>query len=92
MAHAYEKAGPIPTLGQLQQGNGGKWFWVHCESGNCHHKAPMAIAPLIIRWGPNVSSDKLRRCARCTKCGHKGASLRAPSYINIQVGVQPFPT
>jgi hypothetical protein len=83
--------GPAPTLGELQRGSS-KWAWVYCESGSCHHRAPMAFAPLVIRWGPDASSDRLRRSARCTKCGHKGASLRHPSWVDMVVGVQPFPT
>jgi len=39
----------------------------------------MAIAPLIIRWGGDASSDLLRRSARCTCCGSKGADLQHPS-------------
>jgi hypothetical protein len=33
----------------------------------------MACAVRVIRWGPDASSDKLSRCARCTACGHEGA-------------------
>jgi hypothetical protein len=43
--------GPIPTLGQLRRNT--PWLWVYCTAGirqNCFHKAPMALAPLIIRW------------------------------------------
>jgi hypothetical protein len=51
----------------------------------------MAFAPLIIRWGPDASSDVLRRNARCTRCGRKGAMLTHPSWISEDVGEQPFP-
>jgi hypothetical protein len=46
--------------GQLRRPPG--WFWVYCTRYHplCQHRAPMAIAPLIIRWGPDVS-DVLRR-------------------------------
>jgi len=30
----------------------------------CRHHAPMALAPLVIRWGPDMSTDMLRRCTR----------------------------
>lgn len=86
-----EQPGPIPTLGELQQGNGGKWVWVYCASIDCHHSAPMALAPLIIRWGPGASSDKLRRCARCTRCGYRGATLSTPSWIHTDGSCAPFP-
>ena len=42
--------------------------------------APVALAPLIIRWGEEASSDVLRRSARCARCGRNGASLTAPSW------------
>jgi hypothetical protein len=79
----------VATLGQIHTAP--HWFWVHCEGLDCGHRAAMAIAPLVIRWGPDTSSDKLRRCARCTVCGHKGATLRHPSWQDAQVGWQPFP-
>jgi hypothetical protein len=80
---------PIPTLESFSP----PWVWIDCTNtaANCHHSAPMAVTPLVIRWGFGTSSDKLRASARCTKCGHKGASLRAPSWKDSVVGVQPFP-
>jgi hypothetical protein len=36
--------------------------------------------------------DYLREHLKCLKCGHKGASLQLPSWIDKQVGVQLFPT
>jgi len=53
--------------------------------------APMAFVPLIIRWGPDASSDRLRQAARCTRCGGEGATLMHPSYVDRIVGFQPFP-
>ena len=51
----------------------------------------MAFAPLVIRWGENTSSDKLRRCARCTVCGTKGATLQQPGWMGEQLGFAPWP-
>jgi hypothetical protein len=75
------------TLGDLHGAT--PWLWVYCEK--CSHKAPLACAVAVIRWGPNVSSDKLRRCARCTACGHKGAKLQHPGWGGAGVGFLPFP-
>jgi hypothetical protein len=50
----------------------------------------MAFVPLIIRWGPETSSDRLRHAARCSRCGGKGAMLMHPSYVDRIVGFQPF--
>jgi hypothetical protein len=71
-------AGPVPTLAQMHKSC--PWLWVWCDNRpECRHRAPMTVVPLMIRWGPDASSDKLRRSARCTRCGHKGASLQHPS-------------
>ena len=69
--------GPVPTLDELQRT--APWLWVYCKKNDCTNSAPMALVPLIIRWGSGVSSDKLRRCAKCTKCGGKGATLSVPT-------------
>ena len=44
----------VATLGQLHRPPG--WVWVYCARHYplCQHRAPMALAPLIIRWGPGV--------------------------------------
>jgi|SRR5580692_8317494 hypothetical protein len=61
----------------------------YCEK--CLHHAPMALVPLIIRWGAEASSDQLRQRARCTKCGHRGATLQHPGWAGTHIGFQPFP-
>jgi hypothetical protein len=78
---------PRPTLSFLRRST--CWIWVDCDM--CGHRAPLAFAPLIIRWGPDASSDKLRQCARCSACGRKGATLRHPSWCDTQTGFMPFP-
>ena len=40
---------PVPTLGELNREP--HWLWVYCARWQCGHKAPTALAPLIIRWG-----------------------------------------
>jgi hypothetical protein len=47
--------------------------------------------PFAIRWGAGVSSDALRHNLKCSRCGHRGASLSAPSWRDIQVGVRAVP-
>jgi hypothetical protein len=41
------RPGPRPTLGDLQRST--PWVWLWCE--RCHHHAPFACAPAVIRWG-----------------------------------------
>ena len=41
--------------------------------------------------GAGPSSDLLRQRARCSKCGHKGATLQIPSWAGSEVGLAAFP-
>jgi hypothetical protein len=77
----------VPTLAELRKHSA--WVWVYCE--RCQHHSPVAFVPLMIRWGANASSDKLRHCARCSVCGHKCATLQHPGWVDANVGFQPFP-
>ena len=86
--------GPVPTLGALQRRDC-KWVWAHCDPIRdalpCGHMAPLALAPFVIRWGPDVSSDVLRRNLRCTVCHGRGATIQHPSWVCNEFGWQPFP-
>ena len=88
--------GPVPTLGELQR-DSSKWVWAICNgldaSGRiaCLHRAPVALAPFVIRWGAEASSNLMRERLRCAVCGHRGAVLQHPSWIDAQIGEQPFP-
>jgi hypothetical protein len=86
------RPGPIPTLGMLAQDEP-HWLWLYCTNTYyCQHKAAMPLAPLVIRWGADASSNVLRRCARCSKCGTKGAFTYHPS-VGGPTGMMysPFP-
>ena len=79
--------GPRPTLGDLHRAT--PWVWGYCEK--CQHYAPLACAVPVIRWGAGASSDVLRQRARCTRCGHKGATIQHPGWGGADVGFLPFP-
>lgn len=51
----------------------------------------MTLAWAVIRYGPHVSTDVLRRRARCSKCGALGAALMRTSYVNMAIGDRSFP-
>jgi len=51
----------------------------------------MALTPLIIRWGPDASSDMLRASARCSVFGRKGATLQHPSWAGSDLGWAQYP-
>lgn len=65
-------------------------MWVYCNA--CGRGVATALAPLIIRFGPDASGDVIRKGARCQACGGKGAMLMHPSWVNTIVGWDPFPT
>jgi hypothetical protein len=75
------------TLGDLHRAT--PWVWVYCNK--CGHSSPLACAVAVIRWGPETSSDRLRRCARCSACGHKGATIQHPGWGGADIGFLPFP-
>jgi hypothetical protein len=65
------------------------WWWVICY--RYLHGVPMALVPLIIRWGANASSDMPRRPGRCQECGWKGATLQHPSWGGRETEWVAFP-
>jgi hypothetical protein len=79
-----------PTLGQLHA-EAPRWVWLHCRATGCHHKRPAALAPFVILWGADASSDLLRRNMVCKVCGHKGADLYHPSWGDSAMAWQAFP-
>lgn len=93
MAKASYPPGPVPTMAELQRA-APHWCWIYCLNPFCERvlrPTPIAIAPYVIRWGPNASSDMLRRCARCMGCGHKGATLRVRQHDPERDDYAPFP-
>jgi hypothetical protein len=95
-----DAAPPIPTLGDLEHSAGRygqpDWLWVGCKgrlpTGTpCGRRTAMRLADMISRYGPDASSDIVRRNARCSVCGGKGAVLIAPSWNSAARGWQAFP-
>jgi hypothetical protein len=76
------------TLGDLHRST--PWIWLWCEW--CQHHSPLACAVPVIRWGPSISGDRLRQRARCTACGHLGATIQHPGWGGNDVGFLLFPT
>src|SRR5690349_19391776 len=85
-----ERAAPGPPLTTLQQlRDGGCWWWLVCLNPECGRFRPVAIVPLIIRWGPLEHPDRLRENAKCEVCGHRGAALSMRSYKDAVTGFAP---
>jgi len=72
---AAEASGPPRGLADIRA----EYLWLHlyCGRPGCRHYAVVYLTPLIVRWGPAASIEVLRRAARCTKCGHRGATVRS---------------
>jgi hypothetical protein len=65
------------------------WFWIKCT--RCPHMSAVAIAPYIIRWGPDGWQDMMRETARCSACGKRGVALQHPSWGGSDTGWAPMP-
>jgi hypothetical protein len=78
------------TLAEIRKNS--CWVWAYCRKSGRIGQAPIAIAPFIIRWGATASSDLLRRSLRCSTCGGKGCTLRHPSWMGMDIGVETFPS
>jgi hypothetical protein len=86
--------GPPPTLAQLH--SLAHWVWLCCEGKKadgrqCWHQGRVLLVLPEILYGVGASSDRLRLKARCRACGSRGASLRIPSWVDPDTGVEPFP-
>jgi hypothetical protein len=79
---------PAASIGVLHRQPHGRWVWAICH--RCTHRSRLPLAPLLIRWGPDTSSDVLRSNLKCTACGHKGNAIQVPSFVDIDVDAIPF--
>jgi hypothetical protein len=78
-ARVYTLGPALPSLGQLRENQ--CWVCLYCPRWACLQYAPMALTPAIIRWGLKASSDMLRECTRCSKCGHRGGvTVQCPGW------------
>lgn len=80
---------PVPTLAQIQRST--PWVWMNCTDYQCGHHVAITLAWAVILFGPDASSDLLRRNGRCQACGKRGASLQSPSWIGTEQGFAGFP-
>jgi hypothetical protein len=80
--NAYRSAGQFQAAARRRAAD----CRARAEGQGCWRSVPTALAPLIIRLGPNASSDILRRSARCAHCGGKGAPVIRPSWGGMHTG------
>jgi len=69
------RAPPAPPAGLGAIRQDALWVYVYCNRPYCGHRAIVYLTPLIVRWGASVPIERLRRAGRCSKCGHRGATV-----------------
>lgn len=80
------------TIGQFHRNRWApKWMWIYCRGPDCGHSQPLAIAPLVIRWGPDAPAQWMRDRLICSRCGHRGVLTQAPGWGGSHIGEVPFP-
>ena len=80
---------PVLTIGQLAAVEP-RWVRLSCDTIGCGHHTAIALVPLVLRWGPDAPRSWLDTRFRCTKCGRRNTSVRAPSNLGSH-GPEPFP-
>jgi hypothetical protein len=79
------KPGPRQTLGDLHRAT--PWLWLHCEK--CQHKAPIACAVPVIRWGAERRPTCCGSAPVALPAGHRGATLQHPGWGGADIGFLP---
>lgn len=57
-----------------------KGYWLHIQCRKCAHAAERAPVPLMMQLHHRklgLSIDQLEQRAKCTSCGHRGATISA---------------
>ena len=67
----------VPTIGELASEQP-RWVWLYCTSKKCGYYVAAPLVPFIILWGPEASSNRLRRLP-CSKCGNRQTHMVMPS-------------
>ena len=67
-----------PMLEEMRQT--APWLWICCRNVAGLRRTPMAITPLIVRWGADASSAQLRASAR-----FPGALVQATSTADLLI-------
>lgn len=78
---------PPGSLGQIRAEF--EWMWIYCTAASCAHMAAVPLAPLIIRWGADASSDLMRMGFRCSHCGGRRTETQAPTWGGLNAGFSP---
>jgi len=81
---------PRPLLGSYSTSDP-DWAWFYCDNPACTYRKAIRYATLIERHGPSIGMDAILSRMRCPECGHRGATMRVPSWSKDGTGFTPFP-
>lgn len=87
MSRRWEKPGEVPTMRELRRNT--SWFWFDCRA--CKARRPVLLVHLMLAFGVDASSDRVRSQARCRVCGQQGVDTYHPSWVDSETGFQLFP-
>ena len=75
----------VVTLGYLFAGGGS----LDCRCAGCGHADRLAARPLLRRFGAGCPITRLERRLSCTRCGGRGASVKAVWPPDPEPGRRP---
>lgn len=87
MTRRWQAPAEAPTLRQLRRS--APWFWLDCR--HCRARRPVLLVHLMLAFGVDASSNRVRSQARCKVCGHQGVDTFHPSWADSQTGFAGFP-
>lgn len=87
---SWERAGPMPTLGQIAR-QGGGWVWLNCPSRLCLHRVAAHLAIFVQQFGEGLPMDQFRAKLWCTMCGTFNCLTTAPSWRGDFEATDTFP-
>lgn len=80
-SHRKRDFGNVPAARTLREARGRHiWIWVSCPRKACTMLLAVPLAPLIIRWGPDMLVEEVKCKARCTRCGGIGVRILEPCW------------
>lgn len=86
MARRFE-TGRVPTLRELRRSV--SWMRLICR--NCGKQRPVLLVHLMLAFGVDASSERVRSQVRCQECGHQGVDTYHPSWTDSAAGFEAFP-
>lgn len=82
MTKRWEARVRMPTLRELRAQTA--WMWL--DGRTRRHRRPVLLVHLMLAFGIDASSDRVRTQARCKRCGGQGVDTYHPSWVEANEG------